>query len=105
LRTKKVKKNDLVLVKWVDAFHLDQGWLFGSANELEFDASPVWTSGFLIKEDKKGVLIAQTWFQDDCANIIGIPRGMIIEITKLGTISKEDKLETSRTSGIEPTFR
>ena len=58
---KKVKKNDLVLVRWIDAFHLDQGWLFGDGETLDFDSSPVWTTGFVIKDSKDGILLAQTW--------------------------------------------
>lgn len=72
--------------------------MFGGMNELEFDITPVWTTGFLLKEDKNGLLVAQTWFKEDCANVIGIPRGMIQEITNLGSISKEHKFEISRTN-------
>ena len=92
----KKEENDLLLVKWIDAFHLDQGWMFGEADELEFDTSPVWTTGFLVKESKAGILLAQTWFPDDAANVIGIPRGMILDIIKLGRVLKENEFEISR---------
>ena len=102
LRKVRNKKNDLVLVKWIDAFHLDQGWMFGTQNEIEFDTTPVWTTGFLLKEDRHGILLSQTWFKEDVANVIGIPRGMIKEIISLGRIDKENKFETSRASCFEP---
>ena len=100
---KKVKPNDLVLVKWIDAFHLEQGWMFGDAETLEFDNSPVWTTGFVVKDSKEGILIAQTWFSEDCANVIGIPKGMIQDITVLGNV-KEHKFEACRKDSSIPTF-
>ena len=100
----KNKKHDIVLVKWIDAYHEDTGWAFGSAEELQFDKTPVWTTGFLLKQDKHGVLIAQTWYPNDVANIIGIPKGMIQSIINLGKV-KENSFEPSRENSLEPSIR
>lgn len=77
-----MKSPKLVLVRWIDAYHLD-GWMFG---DVEITADPCWTTGFLVKKNKKGVLIAQTWFPGDMANLIFIPHGMIQEMTPLGNL-------------------
>lgn len=97
MRKKKKKKSPkLVMVKWIDAFHLDNGWMFGA--DPEFDNNPVFTTGFLMKETKDGLLISQTWFEEDCANVIGIPKGMVLNIIELGEIDLEKDYEFSRTS-------
>ena len=69
--------------------------MFGEADELEFDTLPYGQLA-LAKESKAGIPLAQTWFPGDAANIIGIPRGMILEIIKLGKILKENEFEISR---------
>lgn len=79
-----MKSPKLVLVQWVDACHAPSGWLFGTEPQVDFD--PVYTAGFLMSESKKGITVAQTWFDGDCANIIAIPRGMIVKMTVLGDI-------------------
>ena len=78
-----MKSPKLVIVKWIDAYHLD-GWMFGENTEITAD--PCWSVGFLVKQNKKGVMLAQTWFPEDCANLIFIPKGMIQKITKLGDL-------------------
>jgi hypothetical protein len=80
----KMKSPKLVLVQWIDACHAPNGWCFGEPPQVDFD--PVYTAGFLIDESKKGIVVAQTWFPEDCANIIAIPRGMIVKLTVLGHI-------------------
>jgi hypothetical protein len=37
-------------------------------------------------ETKQGVIVAQTWFDQDCANLIAIPKGMIKKISVLGRV-------------------
>ena len=51
-----------------------------------------------MKETKDGLLISQTWFEEDCANVIGIPKGMVLNIIELGEIDLEKDYEFSRTS-------
>ena len=79
-----MKSPKLVLVEWIDACHAPSGWQFGNAIEVDFD--PVHSIGFLIEKRKEGILLAQTWFDSDCANVIAIPSGMIKKITTLGRI-------------------
>jgi hypothetical protein len=79
-----MKSPKLVLVEWIDACHAPSGWQFGDSPQVDFE--PVFSVGFLIEKQKKGILLAQTWFPEDCANIIAIPRGMITKITVLGDI-------------------
>jgi len=78
-----MKSPKLVLIEWIDAYHLD-AWQFGAAPKADFD--PCWTVGFLMDETKQGVIVAQTWFDQDCANLIAIPKGMIKTIKVLGDI-------------------
>ena len=85
---------ELVIVQWVDAYHLD-GWMFGS--DPEIDPSPCWTVGFLSKKNRAGVLIAQTWYAGDTANMIFIPRGMIKKMTVLGDLKMDDDDGTTQT--------
>jgi hypothetical protein len=73
----------IVLIEWIDAYHKD-GWQFGSIPISEFD--PCFTVGFLMDSTKDGVVIAQTWFDGDCANLIGIPKKMINKMTVLGDL-------------------
>lgn len=79
-----MKSPQLVLVQWIDACHAPSGWQFGESPQVDFE--PVFSVGFLIEKRKKGILLAQTWFPQDCANIIAIPKGMITKITVLGDI-------------------
>lgn len=78
------KSPDLVLVEWVDAYHLD-GWQFGEEAKVELDSC--WTLGFCIDKNKDGVVIAQTWYPNDVANLICIPKGMIKKLTILGDLN------------------
>jgi hypothetical protein len=81
----KMKKSPkLVLIKWIDACHAPSGWLFGTEPQVDFD--PVYSTGFLLSDTKKGVILAQTWFPGDAANIIAIPKGMIKKVTVLGRV-------------------
>ena len=73
----------LVLIEWIDAYHQD-GWQFGTIPVANFD--PCFTVGFLMDNTKEGVVIAQTWFDGDCANLIGIPKKMITKMTVLGDL-------------------
>jgi len=78
-----MKSPKLVLVEWVDAYHKD-AWQFGAPTTGTFD--PCWSIGFLMDDTKQGVVLAQTWFDSDCANLIGIPKGMIKKMTVLGDL-------------------
>ena len=78
-----MKSPKLVLIEWVDAYHVD-AWQFGANPKADFD--PCWSLGFLMDENKQGVVLAQTWFDGDCANLIGIPRGMIKKLNVLGDL-------------------
>jgi hypothetical protein len=80
----KMKSPKLVLVEWIDACHAPSGWLFGELPQVDF--KPVYSVGFLIEKRTEGILLAQTWFEGDCANIIAIPRGMIKKTTVLGRV-------------------
>jgi hypothetical protein len=79
-----MKSPKLVLVEWIDACHAPSGWQFGNQPQVDFE--PVYSIGFLIQKKKKGILLAQTWFPGDYANVIAIPKGMIKKITTLGHV-------------------
>ena len=79
-----MKSPQLVLVEWIDACHAPSGWLFGEPPPVDF--KPVYTTGFLLEKRKHGYVIAQTWFDGDCANIIAIPKGMVKKLTVLGRV-------------------
>jgi hypothetical protein len=78
-----MKSPKLVLIEWIDAYHQDS-WQFGETPTANFE--PCWTVGFLMDQTKQGIVVAQTWFEEDCANLIAIPKGMIKKITTLGDI-------------------
>lgn len=79
-----MKSPKLVLVEWIDACHAPSGWQFGNPPQVDFE--PVYTTGFLMQKHKRGVVIAQTWFDGDYANVIAIPKGMIKKMTVLGRV-------------------
>ena len=80
-----MKSPKLVLVKWIDACHAPSGWQFGNPPQIDFE--PVYSTGFLMQDRKKGIVLAQTWFDGDYANVIAIPKGMIKKITVLGRVT------------------
>ena len=79
-----MKSPKLVLVEWIDACHAPSGWLFGEAPQVDF--KPVYSTGFFLEKRKHGIVLAQTWFDGDSANIIAIPKGMIKKLTVLGRV-------------------
>jgi len=79
-----MKSPELVLIEWVDACHAPSGWQFGE--KLQVDFNPVYTTGFLLEKRKQGVIVAQTWFPGDYANVIAIPKKMIRKLTVLGRV-------------------
>lgn len=79
-----MKSPKLVLIEWIDACHAPSGWQFGNDPPVDFE--PVYSIGFLLEKRKQGILLAQTWFEGDCANIIAIPKGMIKKMTTLGRV-------------------
>ncbi len=79
-----MKSPKLVLVEWIDACHAPAGWLFGEPPQVDFQ--PVYSTGFLLEKRKHGIVLAQTWFDGDSANIIAIPKGMIKKMTVLGRV-------------------
>ena len=77
------KSPEIVLVEWVDAYHLE-GWQFGQSHTPQ-DLS-CWTVGFCVAKHKEGYVIAQTWCSTDTANLIFIPRGMVKKFSVLGDL-------------------
>lgn len=39
-----------------------------------------------MQDRKEGIVLAQTWFDGDYANVIAIPKGMIKKMTVLGRV-------------------
>jgi len=75
-----IKTPAVVLIEWLDAEH-EFGWQDG--NELDED-EPVlncFTVGWLLKETKTHVKVCQTFSEDNHAQTLVIPRGMIVSIT------------------------
>jgi hypothetical protein len=56
---------------------------------VEFVDDSVWSVGVLIAKNKVGITLAQTWYPDDVANVIHIPRSGIQTITEIGRIDEK----------------
>jgi hypothetical protein len=91
MATQHIKSPPIVLVKWIDAYHEDEGWLGGE--QVEFVDDSVWSVGVLIAKNKVGITLAQTWYPDDVANVIHIPRSGIQTITEIGRIDEKKNKE------------
>ena len=66
----------LVRVLWDDAAS-DSGW--HTASTIRLEPQLVTTTGYLIKETQKYILIAHTVSGDDVNGTMQIPKGMIVE--------------------------
>ena len=70
----KLKPGDLVMIEWHDACCATTAW--GS----DVDIHPCTSIGFLVKENKKQLVIAHTKAEDgDYAGKFAIPRGFVKE--------------------------
>lgn len=82
---------DCVRVKWIDSCASNSEWILGS--DIKdcgcMDPIKIFTYGFLIKEDKDYVVIAQNYGvnPEQYCNLMSIPRGCILSIDKIDRIS------------------
>lgn len=73
----------LVLVAWEDAKVISDGGVWMTNRELHYDPHIFWQVGFLIKDDKQGIILGEAWHAELIGNPTQIPRGMIRSIKKL----------------------
>lgn len=70
-----------VIVEWKDAKH-GYGWQGGNLL-VTVDLPSVFSIGWLLEKNRDGVVLAQTWHEQNHAQTITIPRGMIVQIVDL----------------------
>lgn len=81
----------LVLVKWYDAVsHEKSGW---KPQEEVANTKPplIRTVGWILKQDKKKIVLVSTIGDDDCDGDTTLPIGMIKEIIPLTERPKNEK--------------
>lgn len=78
-----MKVPKLVMVVWEDAAHDTTGWGDGLEEAQHFDIPLVISVGWLMAQDKRGVKIAQSLTDDNVAQTLVVPVGMIKKIVKL----------------------
>jgi hypothetical protein len=78
----KIKKPDLVIVEWEDAWG-ESGWRNLAIAEEGHGASLVTSVGFVIKGDNKGLSLAYGLSGNGMLSQNFIPRKMIKKITKI----------------------
>ena len=71
----------LVMVVWEDAVHDTFGWGAGLEDAKQFDLPLVYSIGWLIAKDRRGVKIAQSISNDNIAQSLVVPTKMIRAIT------------------------
>jgi hypothetical protein len=73
----------MVLVTWEDATTRDDGTWVEHADKQEYKPQIMHTVGFLLYEGKEGVIVTDTWNEDQMSPRDQIPRGMIRKLTRL----------------------
>lgn len=85
-KSSKVVTPPLVHIVWEDAAH-DFGWI----DSPEIGDATCHSVGWLIRMDKKNVLISQTWSSNQVAQTLQLPRKMIIAINQISApVAKSD---------------
>ena len=80
-RSKRNKKHPFVLVKWHDAVNATMAW------QTNVEVCPITTIGFLIKKDRRQVIVAHSMSEDgQFAGRFAIPLGMLVEVRELGAL-------------------
>ncbi len=79
---KKAERPPLLLIHWYDAHH-EFGWLEGDENPEPVEIPLVYSVGWLISQNEKGVRICQSWTDDNHAQTLTIPARMIEKILQI----------------------
>ena len=79
-------KYPLIHIEWDDA-GADNSWL--TVEDCEVDSGTVTTVGFLVKETKRHVIIASTYWDNTVNATIQIPKAMIVSRKVLKRARKE----------------
>ena len=79
---KKAERPPLLLIHWYDAHH-EFGWLDGNEDPEPVEIPLVYSVGWLISQNEKGVRICQSWTDDNHAQTLTIPARMIEKILRI----------------------
>lgn len=78
-----MKVPKLVMVVWEDAAHDTAGWGNGLEEARKFETPLVISVGWLMAQNKRGVKIAQSLTDDNVAQTLVVPAGMIKKLVRL----------------------
>lgn len=84
----------LVIIEWQDAVHYF-GWQSGNDFTDVFTLPSVYSVGWHLGEDESGIKLAQSWAKRNHAQVIIIPKGMVVGITDI-QIDTECHSKTSK---------
>ena len=87
----------LVIVEWQDAVH-HFGWQSGNDFTDVFSLPSVYSVGWVMGEDETGIKLAQSWAKRNHAQIIIIPKGMVVGVTDIQIDLEECPLATSKSA-------
>ena len=90
----------LVIVEWQDAVHYF-GWQSGNDFTDVFTLPSVYSVGWVMGEDETGIKLAQSWAKRNHAQIIIIPKGMVVGITDIQIDLEECQSKTEKS--VSPT--
>lgn len=79
---KKAERPPLLLIHWYDAHH-EFGWLDGNEDPDPVEIPLVYSVGWLISQNEKGIRICQSWTIDNHAQTLTIPSRMIEKVLKI----------------------
>ncbi len=82
----KLKKNDLVLIKWEDIIQYDDWIAENKASEKSLVSCL--TVGFYLNETKRWIRVSDTICSDTDRNVTIIPKGCILKIRRIDRIKK-----------------
>lgn len=82
------KRPRLLLVSWYDAHH-EFGWMEGNEDPEPVDIPLVYSVGWLLSQNEKGIRICQSWTLDNHAQTLTIPARMIENISELNPTEVE----------------
>jgi len=77
-----IKTPEIVLIEWLDAEH-EFGWQDGNDIDEKDSVLNCLTVGWILKSTKTQVKVCQTFSNENHAQTLIIPKGMIIKITTL----------------------
>ncbi|MDP1614747.1 MAG: hypothetical protein Q8L68_03025 [Methylococcales bacterium] len=82
----KLKKNDAIVVKWLDIVQEDTWQSEDSASK--FNPIICHTLGFFLNEDKQLIRLSDSIASDGDRNVIVIPRGCILKIGRWDRVER-----------------